>query len=389
TAPEPADTGIPITVPGLQPLGVSETPADDRAEVAASPETEMLVAETSAPAEEAVRSASMIGSEPGEAAPESSTNTLDLSTTALESPIPEAVRAVEVPVAAIPQPAPPKSSELPAGRLEEPAKFASAPAEPRRTLPQRPESAAIITPKPPEQPLQSPLSAKVSAPVASGTRSLTKTPVPPKTQEPAKEMFGLSAFDEPDTSSRWLKWSAWIAALIVLVIAPLVWLYMPSHPESEAAPTAQPATAAAPAEPVATPKQPGEDPDPAMVLKDWAAAMNSRDAAAQAAFYANPVERYFLRHNLSRDEVKADKQAAIDRRKGDWAVKMESIKVSRPDDKTAKARLIKHYTVKEEGKTASEWFVPSALQMTRTNGRWQITSERDLGWGTSLEELGY
>jgi ketosteroid isomerase-like protein len=199
--------------------------------------------------------------------------------------------------------------------------------------------------------------------------------------------------DEPETGSKWLKWSAWVAAFIVLVVAPLVWLYMPSHPQS-AAPVSQPAPAAA-AVPAPTPpppalaRQAGDDPDPAMVVSDWEAAMNSTDAAAQAAFYADPVERYFLRHNLSRDEVKADKQAAINRRRGDWSVKMENVKVTRPDDNTAKARLIKHYTVKEDGKTASEWFVPSLLQMTRANGRWQITSERDLGWATSLEELGY
>lgn len=253
-----------------------------------------------------------------------------------------------------------------------------------------------------EKPEATPLSAsKTSVPLSNSSPARASKPVFSKVTAPpialavpappaaTKEMFGVSAFeDEPETSSKLLRWSAWVAALIVLVVAPLVWLYLPSHPGTATAPVTQPA-AAAPAEPLATPKQPWEDPDPAVVVDDWAAAMNSRDAAAQAAFYANPVERYFLRHNLTRAEVKADKQAAIDRRKGDWAVKMESVKVTRANDKTAKARLIKHYTVKEDGKTASEWFVPSALQMTRANGRWQITSERDLGWGTSLDELEY
>jgi ketosteroid isomerase-like protein len=224
--------------------------------------------------------------------------------------------------------------------------------------------------------------------------AVANAPSAPRLSEPAKEMFrAIGIEDEPETGSKWLKWSAWVAAFIVLVVAPLVWLYMPSHPQS-AAPVSQPAPAAA-AVPAPTPpppalaRQAGDDPDPAMVVSDWEAAMNSTDAAAQAAFYADPVERYFLRHNLSRDEVKADKQAAINRRRGDWSVKMENVKVTRPDDNTAKAKLIKHYTVKEDGKTASEWFVPSLLQMTRANGRWQITSERDLGWATSLEELGY
>jgi len=230
-------------------------------------------------------------------------------------------------------------------------------------------------------------------PAMPRTAAVTKAPAQPALSAPAKNMLGASSFeDEPEASSKWLKWSAWIAAFIVLVVAPLVWLYMPSHPES-ATPVSQPSPAAAAPAPAPQPpilaKQPGDDPDPVMVISDWEAAMNSRDADAQAAFYADPVERYFLRHNLSRDEVKADKLAAINRRRDDWSVKMENVKITRADDNTAKARLIKHYTVKEDGKMASEWFVPSLLLMTRANGRWQITSERDLGWATSLDELDH
>jgi hypothetical protein len=50
---------------------------------------------------------------------------------------------------------------------------------------------------------------------------------------------------------------------------------------------------------------------------------------------------------------------------------------------------VKHYVVRQNDKVVSQWFVPSQLQLKRADGRWQITSERDLGWGTSLEELGY
>lgn len=202
--------------------------------------------------------------------------------------------------------------------------------------------------------------------------------------------------DEPEGGARWLKWSAWVAAIIVLVVAPLAWLYMPSHSAAPAGQQAHASPVAAPSatreQPKAVPvevKQPGEDADPAVVVQDWEKAMNSTDAAAQAAFYADPVDRYFLRHNVSRNQVKADKQSSIDKRQGSWAVTMEQIKLTRPDDATARVRLVKHFAVKQEGKTTSEWFVPSVLQMTRANGRWQITSERDLGWATSLDELGY
>jgi hypothetical protein len=67
---------------------------------------------------------------------------------------------------------------------------------------------------------------------------------------------------------------------------------------------------------------------------------------------------------------------------------MEEVKLTRPDENAARVHLIKHFTVQENGKVASEWFVPSLLQMVRSDGRWQITSERDLGWASSMDELG-
>jgi ketosteroid isomerase-like protein len=115
--------------------------------------------------------------------------------------------------------------------------------------------------------------------------------------------------------------------------------------------------------------------------------LRTRDAAAQAAFYADPVDRYFLRHNLSKDAVVADKQAAIDKRKGGWTVKMDRVKVQRKGDDVADVSLVKHYMEQQDGATTSEWFVPSRLQLKRADGKWRIVSERDLGWATSLDDL--
>jgi ketosteroid isomerase-like protein len=203
--------------------------------------------------------------------------------------------------------------------------------------------------------------------------------------------------EEDAKRSRWLKWSAWAAAIIVLVLAPAAWLYLPSHFEDNApAAQVQPPPAALPqrahAQPAAEPvplKEPGSAEDPGLVIKDWELAARSRDAAAQAAFYADPVERYFLRRNLSRDQVVAEKQAAIDKRKGVWTVKMERVDLTRHGDTSTRVRLVKHFTVRENGETVSEWFVPSQLQLVRANGKWQITSERDLGWAPSMDELDY
>jgi ketosteroid isomerase-like protein len=206
-----------------------------------------------------------------------------------------------------------------------------------------------------------------------------------------------SGSEEDEKKYRRLKWSAWVAAILVLVVAPAAWLYLPRQLEEKVAtaqvrqppmalPQAPPAQLA-----VETPaaKEPASDEDPAAVVKDWELALRSRDAAAQAAFYADPVARYFLRHDVSRDQVLADKQSSIDKRKGDWMVKMERVKLTRKGDTSAKVSLVKHYSVQENGRTVSEWFIPSQLQLVRADGKWQITSERDLGWAPSMDDLDY
>lgn len=130
----------------------------------------------------------------------------------------------------------------------------------------------------------------------------------------------------------------------------------------------------------------GADDDPAEVVKQWGVAMESHDAAAQAAFYADTVGRYFLRNNVQRDAVLADKQAEIDKRKGSWTVKMDRVKVFRSGD-LATVGLVKHFTVHQESEPASEWFIPTQLKLKREDGRWHIVSERSLGWANSLDDL--
>lgn len=211
--------------------------------------------------------------------------------------------------------------------------------------------------------------------------------------------------EEEVKSSKWLKGSAWAAGIVVLVLAPAAWLYLPSHhfenaappPQAQAAPvpvaavrpSPVPVTPAPPVPPVPPKALPGSDLDPATMVAEWETATRSRDAAAQAAFYADPVERYFLRHNVSQEQIQEDKQAAIDKRKGLWTMKLEQVKLTSANDATAKFRVIKHFVVREDGKAVSEWFVPSQLQLKRADDRWQIVSERDLGWAASMDELDY
>jgi ketosteroid isomerase-like protein len=119
--------------------------------------------------------------------------------------------------------------------------------------------------------------------------------------------------------------------------------------------------------------------DPAELLRQWEMAMRSSDAAAQAAFYAVPVERYQKRYNVSKEAIQADKQAGIDKRKGLWTVKMERLTINRLNDTEVNVSLLKHYIERDDGKPVKEWFVPSQLRLKNEYGIWWITSERDLG----------
>ncbi|MBS1799891.1 MAG: hypothetical protein JSS95_08705 [Acidobacteria bacterium] len=182
--------------------------------------------------------------------------------------------------------------------------------------------------------------------------------------------------DEADgeSSNRWILW-ALLAACIVAAL-PSTAHYLSTWREGRQTDASQPVAAPAPVS--AEPAKPVAAAEPADLLRQWELAMQSRDAAAQASFYAVPVERYFLSHNVSKAQVQADKQQQIDSRKGIWTVKMEKVKITRTAGNTATVSLVKHYMQQEDGKPVKERFVPSQLKLKSEFGVWWITSERNL-----------
>jgi ketosteroid isomerase-like protein len=119
--------------------------------------------------------------------------------------------------------------------------------------------------------------------------------------------------------------------------------------------------------------------DPKVWLESWADAMRGQDANAQASFYADPVERYALKSNVSNADVWLDKQNAIQGRPKDWTVKLEDVVVEPRPDESLRVRLTKHYTsAQTEGGAVSERFVHSQLKLRKIDGQWKITSEQNL-----------
>jgi len=69
--------------------------------------------------------------------------------------------------------------------------------------------------------------------------------------------------------------------------------------------------------------------DPKTLLKRWEGAMRMRDAVAQSAFYADPVDRYQNKAFVTRMVLRQEKQAAITDRKGLWTVKVEGMVIEK------------------------------------------------------------
>jgi ketosteroid isomerase-like protein len=112
-------------------------------------------------------------------------------------------------------------------------------------------------------------------------------------------------------------------------------------------------------------------------LQGWAASMQTRDANAQASFYADKLDRYLEQRNVGRAAVLRDREATNRMRKGLWTVKIEDIVIERQTDSEAEVRLMKHFIGEPEQSEILESFVPTRLTLKRINGQWKITSEQD------------
>jgi ketosteroid isomerase-like protein len=216
---------------------------------------------------------------------------------------------------------------------------------------------------------------------ASVTEESSSTFIDSEDEDPTDNVYDPQEVDE-EKSNRWILWAV-LAACIVAVL-PFGLHYISTLRTDKAALSSAQVSSQEPA--TSVPAKPVAAAEPADLLRQWELAMRSRDAAAQAAFYAVPVDLYFLRHNVSKAQVEADKQQRIDSRKGIWTVKMEKVKISRNSDTTATVSLVKHYMQQEDGRPVKEWFVPSHLKLKSEYGVWWITSERDLFWATPPSE---
>ena len=115
----------------------------------------------------------------------------------------------------------------------------------------------------------------------------------------------------------------------------------------------------------------------ARALDNWAKAHESNDPTLIANCYADQVERYFLRQNVTNAFVHDYMDASL--KDHDSRVIMFKIKDTAIYNQTptyVQLRLVKEVVTKDS-KGAVERFTPSELSLKRVAGEWKITGERD------------
>jgi hypothetical protein len=211
---------------------------------------------------------------------------------------------------------------------------------------------------------------------------------------------------EDDLPSGWKRFALWTTMLLALLTVAAEGYFYWSHGEfywphreiaASLAPVAAPAVVVAPnpvpkldtrkaaetnpAKPASLSESTRESAtnsaDLKLWLQNWAASMRTRDANAQAAFYADTLDRYLNQRNVSREAVLRDREATNRMRKGLWTVKMEDVVIERQTGSEAEVRLVKHFMDEQETSEILESFVPTRLTLKRLNGEWKITSEQD------------
>ncbi|WP_433972112.1 hypothetical protein [Tunturiibacter lichenicola] len=207
------------------------------------------------------------------------------------------------------------------------------------------------------------------------------------------------AVEEAPQRKRSAKWVTGLVALLLIAAGIFFFLYrsrfspevpsaqtieQPAPVTTDSLPTTEPSHVPDAKLPLPLTKRPVVDPavqvtDVRVWLDNWAAAMRTRDASAQAAFYADTVNEYVGKYDVSKDAVLKDREATIHMRKGLWTVKMEKVVIVRQTKSEAEVRLVKHFIDEPVPSEIVESFVPTRLKLKRVDGRgWRITSEQDL-----------
>jgi hypothetical protein len=115
-----------------------------------------------------------------------------------------------------------------------------------------------------------------------------------------------------------------------------------------------------------------------LLLREWTDSVKAKDLAKNVDCYAPVLETYFLKHNISRDLVEADKSRAFNATTQIKIYELSDIAIDFQSSANATVKFKKSWdTNLSSGKEFSGEEI-AELGLTLLDGRWKIVSEREL-----------
>ncbi len=112
-------------------------------------------------------------------------------------------------------------------------------------------------------------------------------------------------------------------------------------------------------------------------IQRWASAMLLNDPKAESAEYAPHLERYFLRTDVDRAFVEADKAAYLRRGNLTAGFVVEDMRFENETADAADVRLVKNVAWQQSTNGVTHKTIRSRLHLVRTAAGWKIAGEQD------------
>jgi hypothetical protein len=110
-------------------------------------------------------------------------------------------------------------------------------------------------------------------------------------------------------------------------------------------------------------------------LDRWRSTLISGDAGAQADLYANKVDRFFTKRNVSRDEVRREKERLLGQYPEFYRYEIGDVRVESMDGNRAVVSFRKDWDARGRGRFAGS--ERQRLTLRRESGSWKIVGEEE------------
>lgn len=226
----------------------------------------------------------------------------------------------------------------------------------------------------------------------SPQRSPVTTPQPPR--QTAASPYDAATTQRPKNNALVIPITIAVTVLVLAVAGLGAWLLFgnkgsngtgnSSAGRTTSTTTTTTSSPAATSTPVASPSTPPSPVNVAVLRKEvmetlngWAESSMARDIDAQMSYYADTLDIYYTKTNVSASVVRADRQRAYDTF-STLDIELSNVQIT-PDTTglLANALLDKTWNFEGEDK-ASSGSVQQEIRLAKRNGRWRIIGEKDV-----------